>query len=255
MPSGLSGCPASCQTTTRRARMWRLVEFRPINDGPGVPMNVVSVNDSQPIAQGGLSVLSLQVAVADDRPDSPVVRVLADGRDPFAEVAPGWRGFDPAEMLGPCSPLLPVDQGRRVAVCRCSCGEPGCGVIGPRDCSLARRATGLVGRLPGLHRRLRRPSHRTGRRRRRQALGSARPAFRPGAVTRARPPRTCRSSCSPLPRTTGQIRSVTAVPEARLRRINRQEPARTGRWRSARGCPVAWSGRRQARLARRGPGR
>jgi hypothetical protein len=45
--------------------------------------------------------LSLQFEVADDRPDWPVVRVLADGQDLFALAAPGWRGFDPAEMLGP----------------------------------------------------------------------------------------------------------------------------------------------------------
>jgi hypothetical protein len=34
-------------------------------------------------------------------------------------------------MLGPGSPLLPADLGRRVAVYCCSCGEPGCGVIAP----------------------------------------------------------------------------------------------------------------------------
>src|SRR5215813_2841054 len=94
-------------------------------------MNVVSMNDPQRAARGVLSILSLRFEVADDRPDWPVVRVLADGQDPFAAVAPGWRGFDPAEILGPHSPLLPVDQGRRVAVYRCSCGEPGCGVIAP----------------------------------------------------------------------------------------------------------------------------
>lgn len=94
-------------------------------------MNVVSMNDAQLAARGGLSTLSLQFEVVDDRPDWPVVRVLVDGQDPFAAVAPGWRGFDPAKMLGPRSPLLPADQGRRVAVYCCSCGEPGCGVIAP----------------------------------------------------------------------------------------------------------------------------
>jgi hypothetical protein len=89
------------------------------------------MNDAQPAAPSGLSALSLRFAVVDDRPDWPVVRVLADGRDPFAAVAPDWRGFDPEKMLGPRSPLLPVDQGRRVAVYCCSCGEPGCGVIAP----------------------------------------------------------------------------------------------------------------------------
>jgi hypothetical protein len=81
--------------------------------------------------QGGLAVLSLRFEVVDDRPDWPVVSVLVDGRDPFAEIAPGWRGFGPAEILGPGSPLLPKDPGRRVAVYCCSCGEPGCGVIAP----------------------------------------------------------------------------------------------------------------------------
>src|SRR5262249_39779261 len=61
----------------------------------------------------------------------PAVRVLVNGREPFAAAAPGWRGFDPAEVLGPRSPLLPADQGRRVAVYCCSCGEAGCGGIAP----------------------------------------------------------------------------------------------------------------------------
>lgn len=94
-------------------------------------MNVVSMNDAQRAAQGGLSVLSLRFEVVDDRPDWPVVSVLVDGRDPFAAVAPGWRGFDPAEILGPDSPLLPADRGRRVAVYCCSCRDPGDGVIAP----------------------------------------------------------------------------------------------------------------------------
>lgn len=55
--------------------------------------------------------------------------ILVDGRSPFEAVAPGWRGFDPAEMLGPDSPLLPVGIGRRVALYRCTCGIAGCGVI------------------------------------------------------------------------------------------------------------------------------
>lgn len=94
-------------------------------------MNAVNMNYSQRAAQGGLRILSLRFEVVANRPDWPVVRVLVDGQDPFGAVAPGWRGFDPAEMLGPRSPFLPVDQGRRVAVYCCSCGEPGCGVIAP----------------------------------------------------------------------------------------------------------------------------
>jgi hypothetical protein len=94
-------------------------------------MNVACMNDVRPAAASRLSVLSLRFQVLDDRADWPVVQVLADGKDPLAEAAPDWRGFDPAEMLGPHSPLLPVDLGRRVAVYRCSCGEAGCGVIAP----------------------------------------------------------------------------------------------------------------------------
>ena len=73
----------------------------------------------------GLSVLSLRFEVIDDRPDWPVASVLVDGRDPFTAVAPGWRGFDPAKILGPGSPLLPTDQGRRVAVYCCSWSPSG----------------------------------------------------------------------------------------------------------------------------------
>jgi hypothetical protein len=89
------------------------------------------MNDAQGAARGGLSEFSLRFEVIADRPDWPVVSVLVDGRDPFAAAAPGWRGFDPAKILGSDSPLLPVDRGRRVAVYCCSCGEPGCGVIAP----------------------------------------------------------------------------------------------------------------------------
>ncbi len=91
-------------------------------------MNVVSMNDPQRAARGGLSILSLQFEVAGD-PDWPVVRVLVDGQDPFAAVAPGWHGFDPAQMLGPGSPLLPMDPGRRVALYYCLSGEAGRGVV------------------------------------------------------------------------------------------------------------------------------
>jgi hypothetical protein len=94
-------------------------------------MNVAGMNATQKTARSGRSVLSVQFQVLDDRPDWPVVQVLVDGRDLFAKVASDWRGFDPAEMLGPRSPLLPVDLGRRVAVYQCSCGVAGCGVIAP----------------------------------------------------------------------------------------------------------------------------
>jgi hypothetical protein len=73
------------------------------------------------------------MAALNDRPDRPVVQILVDGRKAFADQLPGWQGFDPADMLGDQSPLLPEDLGRRVAVYRCSCGIAGCGVIAPGD--------------------------------------------------------------------------------------------------------------------------
>lgn len=39
----------------------------------------------------------------------------------------GYRGFDPDAIFGLGSPLVPQVPPRRVAVDRCSCGEPGCG--------------------------------------------------------------------------------------------------------------------------------
>ena len=78
-----------------------------------------------------VSTLSLEFQTLTN-PDWPVVRVLVDGQDPFTDVAPEWAGFDPAEILGKPSHLLPLDDGgRRVAVYRCSCGIEGCGVIAP----------------------------------------------------------------------------------------------------------------------------
>ncbi|WP_427886926.1 hypothetical protein ACQHIV_28920 [Kribbella sp. GL6] len=96
------------------------------------------------------AVLSLHFEVRNEQPDWPVVAILVDGQNPFAAVAPDRQGFDPAAILGPptpaptpdlgplapdptcdLGPLVPDDAGRRVAVYRCSCGEPGCGVIAP----------------------------------------------------------------------------------------------------------------------------
>lgn len=83
-------------------------------------------------APAALSVLSLQIQVLDDRPaDRPVVTILVDGAPPFEGVAPGWRGFDPDDLLGADSPLLPPDYGRRTALLTCSCGVGGCGVMAP----------------------------------------------------------------------------------------------------------------------------
>ncbi|MEV6416503.1 hypothetical protein [Kribbella sp. NPDC051718] len=80
----------------------------------------------------GTSQLALTVEVLDNRPDRPVVTILVDGEKPFAGVASTWQGFDPDDLLGAQQPLVPREPaGRRVAVHRCSCGEPGCGVIAP----------------------------------------------------------------------------------------------------------------------------
>jgi hypothetical protein len=95
-----------------------------------VPPNVASMSDA-PKAHAGLSVLTLEFEVLDNQPDWPVLTIRVDGIDPFAEVAKDWRGFDPSKMLARNSPLIPDDNGRRVAVYRCSCGEAGCGVIAP----------------------------------------------------------------------------------------------------------------------------
>jgi hypothetical protein len=78
-----------------------------------------------------LSTLQLRFGVRSDRPDWPVVQILVDGREAFVDRLPEWQGFDPADILGDRSPLLPEDLGRRVAVYRCSCGIAGCGVIAP----------------------------------------------------------------------------------------------------------------------------
>jgi hypothetical protein len=62
----------------------------------------------------------------------PVATLLVDGEDLFSRSTPtGFVGFDPDQLLGTDQPLLPVEQARRVAVYRCSCSEPGCGVVAP----------------------------------------------------------------------------------------------------------------------------
>jgi hypothetical protein len=96
-------------------------------DGLGAPRSVLLMSG----VFGRVSALELRFVVLNDQPDWPVVQILVDGRDAFADQLPGWQGFDPADMLGDPSPLLPEDHGRRVAVYRCSCGIEGCGVIAP----------------------------------------------------------------------------------------------------------------------------
>lgn len=79
---------------------------------------------------GRISELALKIH-APQHPDQPEVSILIDGADPFLEIAPDWRGFDPNDILGHAAPLVPEPHGRRVAVYRCSCGEAGCGCIAP----------------------------------------------------------------------------------------------------------------------------
>jgi len=78
-----------------------------------------------------VSTLGLRFLVLNNRLDWPVVQILVDDREAFTDQLPGWQGFDPADMLGDRSPLLPDNQGRRVAAYRCSCGIEGCGVVAP----------------------------------------------------------------------------------------------------------------------------
>ncbi len=62
----------------------------------------------------------------DSDPDWPSVTILVDGEDVIGR-ATGFQGFDPDDIFAEDSPLVPQDPPRRVAVYRCSCGEPGCG--------------------------------------------------------------------------------------------------------------------------------
>lgn len=109
-----------------------MVEAGPLGrpgDGLDVPRNVLSMSHYLTLG-GRISELTLEIQ-APEHPDRPEVRILIDGEDPFVRVASGWRGFDPNDILGSRSPLLPEPDGRRVAVYRCSCGEAGCGSIAP----------------------------------------------------------------------------------------------------------------------------
>jgi hypothetical protein len=68
---------------------------------------------------------------AGGHPDYPVVTILVDGRDVLSRHGRnGYKGFSPAEILGPDSPLFPQAAPRRVAVYRCCCGITGCGCVG-----------------------------------------------------------------------------------------------------------------------------
>ncbi len=63
---------------------------------------------------------------AEESPEWPSVTVLVDGEDVIGR-ATGFKGFDPDDLFAADGALLPRDPPRRVAVYRCSCGEPGCG--------------------------------------------------------------------------------------------------------------------------------
>jgi hypothetical protein len=79
-----------------------------------------------------VSTIRLRFLNLNDRRDWPVVQILVDDREAFVDHLPRWQGFDPADILGDQSPLLPQGgAGRRVAVYRCSCGIAGCGVVAP----------------------------------------------------------------------------------------------------------------------------
>lgn len=82
-------------------------------------------------ARTHVSTLHIVRRVDVNRPDWPTVTFLVNGRDAFEFVAPGWSGFDSDAILGLRSPLLPTPEPQRVAVYRCSCGEPGCGSLAP----------------------------------------------------------------------------------------------------------------------------
>ncbi len=78
-----------------------------------------------------LKTLELSVVANDpDRPNYPAVMILVDGEDILAQLAGGFVGFDPADILD-TGALLPADPPRRVAVYRCGCGEAGCGCVAP----------------------------------------------------------------------------------------------------------------------------
>lgn len=73
----------------------------------------------------------LRIDLRDEtEPNYPIVTVLINGKDILGHVEGGFIGFDPAEVLD-TGALVPTDPPRRVAVYRCSCGEPGCGCLAP----------------------------------------------------------------------------------------------------------------------------
>jgi hypothetical protein len=55
------------------------------------------------------------------------LRMLADGVD--IDAGQKWSGWDPDDILGIDSPILPVEPPRRVALYICGCLNPGCGSL------------------------------------------------------------------------------------------------------------------------------
>jgi hypothetical protein len=79
-----------------------------------------------------IQVLELRVVFLQEGQDDPTLSMLIDGRPVFESVnKSGYQGFDPATMLWDTDALSVTESARRVAMYRCSCGEPGCGVVAP----------------------------------------------------------------------------------------------------------------------------
>ena len=78
-------------------------------------------------------ILELRVVFLEDDKDDPSLSILIDGRSVFeTSHTAGFIGFYPDGMLADGGALSVPSSPRRVALYRCSCGEPGCGVVAPR---------------------------------------------------------------------------------------------------------------------------
>jgi hypothetical protein len=79
---------------------------------------------------GPIHRLELRFDMFNGRPNRPVVRIFVDGEEPLAtgHGLGGFVGFDPRQILQ-SGALLPTEPARRIALYRCSCGEPGCGCV------------------------------------------------------------------------------------------------------------------------------
>ncbi|MGX5680853.1 hypothetical protein [Schumannella luteola] len=106
------------------------------------------MNDLLESSRPHVSRLNLRVAFPPDGRDAPELAISIDGVDLSIDAgrATGFRGFPVDQILPPpavhvddfgwsespgeLTPLLPFEA-RRIAVCTCLCGVPGCGVIAP----------------------------------------------------------------------------------------------------------------------------